>query len=171
MKLELSVYGVSDLTRKLRQLESDLEDANIVIVNKLVDDGKKIAENLNARAEKSGDKDNDIIPVHSTVSENGKAKGAIIMQGPNAVYDEFGTGERGADDGHPWKYMFSLNPYNSGPIVSKNINSKGRHYWFYRGYTEGIPSGKQMYTTAQILQKEKHKVASQVLKPYLRRYK
>lgn len=170
MKLVLSTYGVADFVRKLRFLGSDIEDASLAIVNRLVDDGTSIAKQLNASAPKSGDVDNDIIPVHSKVSENGKAKGSITMQGPNAVYDEFGTGEYGADNPHPLKGNFGLNPYNSGPFVSTHINSKGRHYWFYKGYTEGIPSGKQMYTTAQILKKDKNKIATEILSNYLQKY-
>ena len=98
-------------------------------------------------------------PQRSTINFGvNKNKGFIALEGPGAVYDEFGTGERGADDAHPLKGFYGLNPYNSGPIVSTHINRNGRHYWFApnwssdpymypNGYTEGIPSGKQMYKT------------------------
>ena len=182
MKLQLSTYGVTDLIKKLQFLESDIEDASMTIVNRLVDDGTKLANQLNDLAPKSGEVDNDIIPVHSKVSTNGKATGSIIMQGENAVYDEFGTGDQGADNPHPLKNKFGLNPYNSGPTIFYN-QFAGRHQWYYRpmagkpyftkyGATEGIPSGKQMYTTAQTLKKEKNKLAKSVWKEiYAQKYK
>ena len=182
MKLVLSTYGVTDLIRKLRFLESDIEDASLSIVNKLVDKGTAEAIRLNALAPKSGEQDNVIIPVHSTVTKDSKATGSITMQGPNAVYDEFGTGEYGASNPHPLKNNFGLNPYNSGPYVSTHISKSGKHYWFYRpmagkdphyrasGYTEGIPSGKQMYNTAQLLKKEKNSISTKILSEYLRKY-
>lgn len=181
MKLRLSTYDVNDFIKKLHFLESDIEDASIVIVNKMVDDGTTIANQLNDLAPKSGEVDNDIIPVHSKVSTNGKAVGSIVMQGENAVYDEFGTGHQGADFPHPLKNKFNLNPYNSGPTIFYN-QFAGRYQWFYRpmagkpyftkyGVTEGIPSGKQMYTTAQTLKKEKHNIASNILNEYLEKYR
>lgn len=181
MKLHLSTYGVTDFIKRIKFFESDMEDASIAIVNKLVDDGTSIANQLNDLAPKSGEVDNDIIPVHSKVSTNGKAMGSITMQGENAVYDEFGTGEQGADHPHPLKNNFNLNPYNSGPTIFYN-QFAGRYQWFYRpmagrpyftkhGATEGIPAGKQMYETAQTLKKEKYKIASSIVNEYLEKYK
>ena len=181
MKLYLSTYGVNDFIKKLKFFESDMEDASISIVNEMVDKGSAIANQLNSIAPKSGEQDNDIIPVHSKVSTNGKAVGSIVMQGDNAVYDEFGTGEKGSDSPHPLKGDFDLNPYNSGPHIFYN-QFAGRYQWFYKpmagrpyftkyGATEGIPAGKQMYTTAQVLKKEKNKIASSILKEYLPKYK
>lgn len=180
MKLQLSTYDVNDLIKKLRFFESDVEDASITTVNRLVDYGKVIAKDLNEIAPKSGEVDNSITSVHSKSIENGKAKGSIIMQGENAVYDEFGTGEQGADNPHPLKGNFNLNPYNSGPTIFYN-QFAGRHQWYYRpmagkpyftkyGATEGIPAGKQMYNTAQALKKEKHKIATQVVSEMLQKY-
>ena len=181
MKLRLSTYDVNDFTKKLRFLESDIEDASIEIVNELVDEGTFIAKQLNASAPKSGLVDNDIIPVHSKVSENGKAKGSITMQGENAVYDEFGTGDQGAENPHPAKGKFGLNPYNSGPTIFYN-QFAGRNQWYYKpmagrpyfteyGATEGIPAGKQMYTTAKMLKKKKKKIAKAIVRDMLRKYK
>ena len=181
MKLQLSTYGVNDFIKKLRFLENDIEDASIAIVNELVDEGSSIANQLNAVAPKSGLVDNDIIPVHSKVSTNGKAIGSITMQGPNAVYDEFGTGDQGAENPHPVKSKFGLNRYNSGPFIFYN-QFAGRNQWYYKpmagrpyfteyGATEGIPAGKQMYTTAKMLKKRKKKVAKKITKIMLEKYK
>lgn len=181
MKLQLSMYGVDDFTKRLRFLESDIEDASIVITNKLVDEGTFFADKLNSLAPKSGIKDNVIIPTHSKSILNKKSTGSITMQGENAVYDEFGTGEQGADKPHPTKSKFGLNPYNSGPFIFYN-QFAGRRQWYYRpmagmmyftdsGATEGIPAGKQMYTTAQILKKNKNAIAKEVWKSYANKYK
>lgn len=181
MRLQLSTYGVNDFIKKLRFFESDMKDASIAIVNELVDEGQVIAEELNAAAPKSGKVDNDIIPVHSKVSIKGKARGSITMQGENAVYDEFGTGDQGAENPHPVKSKFGLNPYNSGPMIFYN-QFAGRNQWYYRpmagepyftkhGATEGIPAGKQMYTTAKELKKKKNKIAKGIVKEYLAKYK
>lgn len=181
MKLRLSVYDVNDFVKRLRFLESDIEDASMTIVNNMVDEGAELAKQLNDLAPKSGEADNDIIPVHSKVSTNGKATGSIIMQGENAVYDEFGTGDQGADNPHPQKGEFGLNPYNSGPTIFYN-QFAGRNQWYYRpmagrpyftkyGATEGIPAGKQMYTTAQTLKKNKRKIAKAVIKEMIGKYK
>lgn len=80
---------------------------------------------------------------------------SLVASGDDVVYIEFGTGEEGAKDGHPEKMDFRLNPYNSGPIVSTHVNKNGEHYWFYKGqYTQGIPSGKQMYNTRLYLENQ-----------------
>lgn len=167
MKLKLSPYGISSLIDNLEYLSDTINTAGGAIVDKLVDAGVATAIELNSSAPKSGKQDNVISGRHS---KNGKG-GRVIMQGENAIYDEFGTGEYGAENPHPMKSQFALNDYNSGPIVSKNINKKGRHYWFYYGYTEGIPSGKQMYNTLQYLRKEKSKIAAREMKDALAIFK
>lgn len=167
MKLQLSEYGITNIINELEYLNDTLTTTGGFIVDKLVDAGVAKATELNNAAPKSGIKPNTI---YGEYSKEGKG-GRVIMQGDDAVYDEFGTGEEGLSDPHPMKSNFPLNDYNSGPVVSKNINSKGRHYWFYRGYTEGIPSGKQMYNTTQYLRKEVKSVAKKELNDALKIFK
>lgn len=184
MKLILNAYGVSDLMKRLRFLESDVEDAGIEIVNELVNMGVNEAMRLDSVAPHSSNKGNSPYTVKAKAAK-GVVTGCTGLQGTGIIYDEFGTGNEGVANPHPLKENFGLNPYNSGPVVSKNVNIYGHHYWFYKpglvsepnyhyppnGYTEGIPSGKQVYNTARILQKEKNKVAKSILNRYLPKYK
>ena len=146
-------FRIKDLIDTLEYTRYTLEEATCnEIVRRLTEDGGYKAVEYNAMAPQSN-------PERSTIRFGAEGpKGEIALEGPGAVYDEFGTGERGADDGHPLKGFYNLNPYNSGPFVSTHINKNGRHYWFApnwssdpymfpNGYTEGIPAGKQMYNT------------------------
>lgn len=175
--MQLSEYNVSSLIQKISSIEDTLSSgACYDIVDKLVDFGVDWAMQYDAQAPRSGDGYNTISPISPKLTKS-TVRGGIQMQGDDAIYDEFGTGEEGAADPHPMKNQFSqLNPYNSGPIVSKNVNPKnGRHYWYYPpmdgkpyfnfpdegvGYTEGIPSGKQMYNTLQDLRKNERSIAT-----------
>lgn len=172
IKLELSPYGIKKLIDKLEFLEDQLNVANEDLVEQLVSKGTQYATSLNASAPQSGVEKSAVI---GKVTEKG-TKGYVALTGPNAVYDEFGTGEEGLKTYHPLKDVVSpkLNPYNSGPVVSTHVNKNGRHYWFYKpmankpyfernGYTEGTPSGKQMYRTAQYLRNEKDKMIKKIL--------
>lgn len=183
MKLILNEYGVNDLMKRIRFLESDIEDAGIEIVNELINMGTTTAGQFDAMAPHSSNKENTSYTVKARVYEN-SVTGCVGLQGPGIIYDEFGTGNEGAANPHPLKENFGLNPYNSGPVVSKNVNIYGHHYWFYKpgvisepnyhfppnGYTEGIPAGKQVYNTSRMLQKEKNKVAKSILNRYLPKY-
>lgn len=166
-------------------LKSNIESIGPKVVERLLEEGYTKATEFNATAPQSGEEKSKVIK--KTLAS--KQKGYIALVGDNAVYDEFGTGEEGADDGHPLKQAFGLNPYNSGPYVSTHISkTTGRHYWFYYpmrgkpyydfiegrdavGYTEGIPSGKQMYNTSVYLQSIKNDVIKKTVNEYLKKPK
>lgn len=178
MIVELSEARINNLIQELEYLEDTIDTAASRVTETLVKEGVTVAKALNAVAPKSGVEDNTISSEYSKDGFSGK----IVMSGPNAVYDEFGTGEIGAQYSHPMKGRFPLNPYNSGPVVSQNINKYGRHYWFYKpmsgksdwvtstGYTEGIPAGAQMYNTLQYLRKEKNNIAKAEIKDAIAKY-
>ena len=170
--MKLSEYNISSLIQKLDGFGEALSSVSYDIVDELVDIGKQQAELFNNDAPKSGEQASTIDVEKAKIIE-GKAIGSVYMQGDSAVYDEFGTGEEGLSDPHPIKGNFNLNPYNSGPTIQINPET-GRHYWYYKpmegrpyynfptqpdGYTEGIPSGKQMYKTLQHLREVKKNVA------------
>lgn len=179
MKTKLSEYGITNIINELEYLSDTLTTTSGLIVDKLVDAGVAKAIELNAAAPRSGTSANTIYGEYSKENKGGR----VIMKGDDAVYDEFGTGEEGKSDPHPIKGNFPLNDYNSGPVVSKNINPEtGRHFWYYTpmagrpyfrqdGYTEGIPSGKQMYNTLQYLRKEIRTVATKELNDALKIFK
>ena len=148
-----AAYRIADLINELDYVKSTLnEETPREIVRKIIELGGERAIEYNAISPQSN-------PERTTVALTiNDYDGSIAIQGKGAVYDEFGTGEEGASDPHPMKEQFGLNPYNSGPYVSTHINKNGRHYWFAprwssdpwmysNGYTEGVPSGKQMYKT------------------------
>ena len=159
-------FRISNLINELNYVKSTLEESvTEEIVRRLCEDGSNYASMLNSVAPQSGTEksvvDNEIDGNH----------GEIRLSGPNAVYDEFGTGEEGALNSHPMKNMFDLNPYNSGPFVSTHVDRYGQHFWFYSpmkgqpffrndGLTYGIPSGKQMYNTLLHIREIKDKVVS-----------
>lgn len=138
------------------------------IVNKLCDQGYDVASEVAAFMPSNN---NETSRVEKSV--NGSV-GTLSLVGSGAVYDEFGTGEEGADNPHPMKNDFPfLNPYNSGPFVSTHINPlNNRHFWIYPpmsgkpyfdlfdipGYTEGIPAGMPMYQALQHIRKIKNDI-------------
>lgn len=172
MKVILSEFGINNARDDLLYLKKTIQHATIIGVKKVMEAGIDKAKDLNAVAPKTGEEENQI---YGTSTKDGYSR-QVVMSGPNAVYDEFGTGEKGAANPHPLKSNFGLNDYNSGPYVSTHINKKGKHYWFYRpmsriepryfkktGYTEGTPSGKQMYNTLRYLEKNANKIVKEEL--------
>lgn len=76
----------------------------------------------------------------------------VIASGSRILYDEFGTGEIGKKNPHPEKSRYSLNDYNSGEYVSRNIDKYGRHYWFYNNFiTYGQPAGMFVYNSIRVM--------------------
>lgn len=171
MKIRLSKVGIKNAIDTLDFLKDNITVASEEIVKQLVDVGFKTANSINQNAPQSNLTKSEVI---AKITES-KNKGYVALVGPGAIYDEFGTGEEGASDPHPIKNNFNLNPYNSGPYVSTHINQEGRHYWFYSplrgkdyydeesGYTEGIPSGKQIYNASKEVRAKKDKIVKQTL--------
>ena len=191
MKLNLSEYGISSLINDIEHLGDTLTDTGKSIVDKLVDTGIAKARELNNSAPRSGLHENTIDGEKAKLIRN-KYSGSVYMTGEDAIFDEFGTGEEGASDPHPLSgtIQFSMPPYSgyiTGPYVSTHVNPKnGRHYWYYspmdgkpyfdfpdegKGYTEGIPSGKQMYNTLQYLRQEEKGITKSVLHDALHTFK
>lgn len=152
----------TNIIDNLSFISDSLQDAAQQIVKQLCEDGGQRATLLNAAAPSSNAERSVVMAPYEGY------QGSILLTGAGAVYDEFGTGEQGSADPHPTKDLYGLNPYNSGPMVSRLINVNGRHYWFAphnspqrmypNGYTEGIPSGKQMYNTLQYVREIKHDI-------------
>lgn len=167
MIVPLSPAGIKDAIETLGFLKSNINLASQEIVKQLVEVGKEQANLTNGTAISSGREKSIVI---GWTTEN-KTKGYVALTGPNAVYDEFGTGEEGLASPHPMKNSASreLNPYNSGPMVRKLIDENGRHYWIYtpnanipnydkNGKTYGIPAGKQIYNAAKEVRARKDDV-------------
>ena len=164
MNVRLTKEGID---RAIELLELFNEEATGIVLENVV--AKLTKEGIAAAQEYSdGMSYSTLEPsvVRGGILENRKA-GYVALQGKGAVYDEFGTGDEGANDPHPLKGKFPLNPYNSGPTIK--LDEFDRHYWIYKpmanepyfdeyGKTYGIPSGKMMYNTSKHLRSIKDKI-------------
>lgn len=186
MVIKLSEQNIDNAIRLIRVgLRDDIVDANGEIVFQLASLGKEVAIAVNSSAYQTG-----VEPSVIKYDVNRfKGKGTVYMHGRNAVFDEFGTGEVGADSPHPssGKINFTMPPYSgyiTGPVVSRLVNENGRHYWNVpagnrpsnsyvdqdTGYTEGVPAGKQIYTASVEVRKQSKKIASRVLNDAIKKY-
>lgn len=158
---KLSSQSIQETIRQLQTIKKNLKDCEEEIVNELV---KSTVQWMNENYSNTTDRPfREDITVTSQIDGN---KGKAIAQGSSVIYMEFGTGEIGKkSQSHPKRNEFGLRDFNSGPVVSKNINKKGEHYWFYDGeYTQGISAGLQVYNAAEKLKKEKISLAKKVVK-------
>ena len=156
-KVNLDTVELASLVRNLRTFSNDLQKLPKEITKEIADIGREFLEEQYANTHTYQTIDINSISTDVIETHNGYS---IIASGEEVLYAEFGTGEEGADDGHPLKGDFHLNPYNSGPNIKIN-SATGRHYWWYQGYSEGNPSGKQMFNTSKFL---KDNVVKKVLK-------
>lgn len=187
MEIKIGKAYLTDAIRRLETFASDIENANYEIVNDLVSSGKKYGSIINASAPQSGTETSQV--VGEMLDDK---TGVVSLTGRNAVYDEFGTGEEGAANSHPLHSSVTptLNPYNSGPVVSTHINdgtleygTQWNHYWYYKpmagkpyfygenGYTEGIPSGQQMFKTSIYLHGVEKNVVAKHINDAIKKYK
>lgn len=177
MIVRLSEAGIKDTVQRINVLKDNIEVASQNAVERLVEKGFNLATMYNANAPQSG---LEKARVTGKVTKSGH-KGYIALVGDSAVYDEFGTGEQGASDPHPMKGQFALNPYNSGPTIFYNefagryqwkyYPMRGRPYFTKDGFTEGIPSGKQMYNTAKDLRASKNEIVIREIENAVKRFR
>ncbi len=174
MGYKLTVSDIDLLLENVKLLAKDMEIVGERVVSKLVTSGEGWAKFQNTIAPQSGLQKSDII------SEVDGPVGFIALRGNSAVYDEFGTGDEGANDPHPLKDYFGLNPYNSGPTIFYN-QFANRNQWRYKpmagypyftntGLTSGVPSGKQMYNTSIYLNSIKNDIIKKELQETIKKF-
>ena len=155
----LDIKQIGDLIKSLNALSKTLEKMPNELVNELGALGlDKLNEKYSQRKQ-----DENITDISTSIkpSEN---RCDILSQGKDVIYEEFGTGDEGSKDGHPWKWQMpvKLNPYNSGKYIRNANESSAQHgitdgkYWTYKKdgdikYTQGVPSGKEMFETSNYL--------------------
>lgn len=159
--IKLSSNDITGLIKSLNKLSNTLKDANNTLTKDIAEDGLNVLNNFYSKSF-----DENIEPPDTYIKklQNGYS---IVAHGKDIVYEEFGTGDEGAKDGHPWKGQtnFKLNAYNSGSHIrdanesSKEHNITSGKYWTYAKngniiYTQGVPSGKELYRTIQYLRDE-----------------
>ena len=170
MSKKINATSFDEIFRALDRLESELEKIGEEIVQEIA-----IAGEIRLQQEwSSREVDPNIVDYSIGIAK--KRNGyAIQATGEDVVYEEFGTGDKGADDGHPWKGQtsFPLNAYNSGETISdvadiasqETRNKLAAHgivsgkFWSYpnkqgegRTLTQGVKSGKELYNTSKYLQ-------------------
>ena len=177
MIVRLTPESINKCIEKLNILNEEISD--IIpkkVVKQLITEGESIANEYNNGAPRSGLSESIIV---SGTLTNGTS-GYIALTGESAVYDEFGTGDEGANNPHPMKNNFPLNPYNSGPTI--RLDEFDRHYWIYKpmagepyfdeyGITHGIPSGKQMYNTSKHLRSIKDNIIRNEFEGAIKKFK
>lgn len=104
---------------------------------------------------------------HSIVvySEYNTAGDKVLVRaaGNQIIYDEFGTGDKGAANPHPEKNKYNLNDYNSGPFIRED--KYGRHYWFYKNQiTNGVPAGAFIYKSLNNVRRDAPKIIKEKIK-------
>lgn len=157
VKVNLDTNELASLIKRLRTFSNDLQKLPKEVTKEIANIGKEFLENQYATTQTDQTIDIDTISVDVVEKSNGYS---IIASGEEVVYAEFGTGEEGSENPHPQKSEFNLNPYNSGPTIKINRET-GRHFWWYNGYSEGNPSGKQLFNTSKFL---KDNVVKKVIK-------
>ena len=147
--VKLSTSDIQTLITNLKSLSNSIHDKQNDIAEEVAKEGLKKLNDYYSSLKSNRDVEKPT--TYITKTDNGFS---IVATGKDVVYQEFGTGEHGAEDGHPWKGQtdFKLNGYNTGPTIK--INKKtGRHFWYTPNgkYSEGISSGKELYKTIQYL--------------------
>lgn len=156
-KIGLDIRQIDDLMKRLTDLSKDLKKMPNEIVNELGEIGlDKLNEKYSQRK-----KDANITDINTSIrpSEN---RCDILSQGKDVIYEEFGTGDEGSKDPHPDKSRYNLNDYNSGKYIRDANERSAEHgitsgkYWTYEKngtiyYTQGVPSGKEMFDTSNYL--------------------
>lgn len=185
MVIKLSERSINNAIGWLNGMKDDIVDVNGQIVSKLCNIGSEKANDVNYMVPSTGAEMSTVYSEYDVF----KGKGAVVLQGPNAVFDEFGTGEVGRDNPHPQagKIRFAMPPYTgyvSGPVVTRLVDEQGRHYWNVPaenrpsneyvdpddGKTYGLPSGKQIYSASVEVRKQAKNVAVGLLNDAMKKY-
>ena len=108
IKVSLSEKSLSELRKKIISLKDELPKVNAKIVDKLAEHAlTEIQNNFSATDYQDGNED---VSFFKRGSGN---KMTVGTMGSQVLYDEFGTGTAGANDGHEMKGDFPLKPYNN----------------------------------------------------------
>lgn len=162
-KADLSVSGLNELIKKVNEYAEKVKSSPNRIVDKLVAVGElEIDKNIQDITDKDG---NVLANVGSAVFDN---NGIVYMQGDQAAYLEYGTGEMGETSPHPGADEVGWN-YSSGKTIRTMKN--GKRMWRYRvsgtgqwRYTNGIPAGKVVLNASQQMRLDIVSAAKEVIK-------
>ena len=123
----LSTKELDELVRNLDNWADMMKKAGANIVKDLADYG--LDRMMQIYSEAQGQYE-DTTPMDFSITGSETEK-TVSMSGPQALYDEFGTGTIGEQNPHPIKNEFGLNPYNSGPLILIKILSLKKYINLY----------------------------------------
>lgn len=169
----LDIKQIDNLIKSLNNLSKTLKKLPTEITNEIGELGLEILNEKYSQRKQ----DENITDINTSIktSEN---RCDILSQGKDVVYEEFGTGDKGKGNPHPDKSKYNLNDYNSGKYIRNANEHSAKHgitsgkYWTYKkngevNYTQGVPSGKEMFNTSkelkEIIPKVLQEKASDVL--------
>lgn len=169
IKVSLNPKEIGDLIKRLQKARDDFEKLEDELPKELAKStSKQIVKHYALKGFHSDEK-----PTIGVVkTQNGYR---AYIRGPAVIYEEFGTGDVGASNGHPWKGDYPLRPYNSGETIrpadetsSEKYGIDSGLYWTYYDpvkhrmvATQGIPSGKFMYGADIWLRNNYKKIAKE----------
>lgn len=156
-KIGLDIKQIDNLIKSLNNLSKTLKKMPTEVTNKIGELGLEILNEKYSQRKQ----DVNITDIHTSLRP-GDNKCDILSQGKDVVYEEFGTGDEGTRDPHPDKSKYNLNDYNSGKYIRNANEHSAEHgitsgkYWTYKkngevNYTQGVPSGKEMFNTSKEL--------------------
>ena len=171
-QVTINVGNIKGLIKGLKSLRNNLESESDKLLKEIVDNGKKYLDRQYA----SMNNDPNIEDI-STKIKGSKNNYELIAYGKDVVYEEFGTGDEGESHQHPMKSKYNLNAYNSGPKIRnvsdydsnsyikddlERIGITSGKFWIYSKndtlyYTQGVPSGQEMWKTRNYLLSKKTK--------------
>ena len=160
IKMRVDTKEIDRMINSLNTLSSNINKLKTEIPKEIAEEGLKYLNSLYA----SKPIDNDTDDINTSIDKTPTGY-AIISQGEDVLYEEFGTGDEGARHPHKDKSKYGLKDYNSGPTI-RPVNSNNPalkahgitsgKYWTYEKdgelkYTQGIPAGMQMFDTSNYL--------------------
>ena len=166
INISLNSKDINNAIKEINNWSSEIKRAAQKSIEDLAKLGKQEAENnYNSKPYQAS------TGMNFGINNEGLNRKEVYMSGPQAIYEEFGTGTEGENNPHPEKDGKGLNDYNSGPTIRpakkalyttrdhKKIG-EGELYWTYVDesgkviYTQGIPAGKEMYDSMKTVVKK-----------------
>lgn len=173
-QITIDISDLKGLIKGLENLRDNISTETDKMLKEIAESGKKYLD----RQYSGMNKDPNIEDI-STKIEGSKNSYNLIAYGKDVVYEEFGTGDEGEKHQHPMKSKYSLNAYNSGTKI-RNVDDYDKNsyikddleeiginsgkFWIYSKdgsdtlyYTQGVPSGQEMWNTRNYLLSKKTK--------------
>lgn len=183
IKIDLTKNDLQKFITKFKVWKEEDKSVNKSIINDLKEIGvNQISKTLGTNVYEPNEPTN---LVNETIGEN-KAK--IGIKGRQALYDEFGTGTRGAEGTHhPLKSEMGMNPYNyhikptgtirwNGNSADSKASQQGippnTYYWTYKYngekiYTYGRPAGLHVYTASKTIKNKMKQITKKRITEWL----